>query len=99
MEFGTRKLKLSGRLFMLWGSEMNGPQPIVRRILITNSSNIEFVEYRPTERTLLIGFKNEKEYLYQNFDQQTFDQLLVAQSKGSFVARRIRDKFICRRVK
>lgn len=73
--------------------------PLVDRVPVTNSSNVEFFEYHSEEKTLLIGFKNNKEYSYENFDQKTFDDLLKAQSKGSFVARRIRDKFVCRRVK
>ncbi|MGC4152197.1 MAG: KTSC domain-containing protein [Propionicimonas sp.] len=57
------------------------------------SSAIEKVGYEPSELTLVVMFKGGALYRYAGVPQHLYDQLLTAESKGSFVNRRIKPNF------
>jgi len=77
---------------------MNGPQAKLKRIPI-QSTNLAFVEHNPHAKTLLVGFKNGREYLYNGVEEAVVDKLLEAPSKGSFFYKNIKEEFKCKRIK
>ena len=48
------------------------------------SSSIDFVNYLPIQKALIVGFYSLGCYVYQNVSEEEFLLLLTAQSKGSF---------------
>jgi len=77
---------------------MNGIQVNLKRIPI-QSTNLAFVEHNPYAKTLLVGFKNGREYLYNGVEETVVDSLLAAQSKGSYFFKHIKEEFKCKRMK
>ena len=49
------------------------------------SSNISRVQYDPAKMELLVCFKSGTNQLYRGVDQETFDGLDAAQSKGKYL--------------
>lgn len=55
----------------------------------TISSNIESVQYNPAQMTLIVRFKTGTNKKYSGVDQETFDGLEAAESKGKYLHRHI----------
>lgn len=66
-------------------------QPVV-------SSNIKSVGYNPDSKTLAIEFMNGHVWHYAGVDASVHQQLLAAESKGSYFARSIRRRYTETRV-
>lgn len=57
------------------------------------SSNIERVGYDADRQTLRVVFHSGRGYDYEGVDEQTYAELVAAESKGKFVAARIKPLF------
>lgn len=55
----------------------------VPQMFTIESSNIAAFGYDPATKTLIAEFKNNTVYTYEGVPQETFGQLLAADSKGS----------------
>ena len=59
-----------------------------------DSSNIEAIGYDPEARELHVRFlKSGDTYVYSDVDQAVFDELMQAESKGSYLNRRIKGNY------
>ena len=65
---------------------------------IVSSSNIVSVGYDAASETLEVEFQNGSVYQYYNVGQNTYDELMTAQSKGKFIAYQIKNAFPYSRV-
>lgn len=70
----------------------------MRRLLVTDSSNIAAVGYDPTRSTLLVEFKGGRAYEYANVSPDFFAAFVSAPSIGEYHARNIRAVFAHRRL-
>jgi hypothetical protein len=70
---------------------------MVRRQPVTSSS-IHSVGYDPQSHILEIEFHSDGIYQYEEVDQNIYDALMAAPSKGQYFAERIRDHYAWRRV-
>lgn len=57
------------------------------------SSAIEMVGYEPTEMALIVVFKGGAIYRYSGVPERLYDQLMAAESKGTFVNKLIKPYF------
>ena len=57
------------------------------------STAIEMVGYDPIDMALAVMFKGGATYLYPGVPQHLYDQLTVAESKGSFINKYIKPNF------
>ncbi|WP_296789781.1 KTSC domain-containing protein [uncultured Methanobrevibacter sp.] len=57
------------------------------------SSNLRAVEYNPSTHTLTIWFRNGSVYEYYGVSQNIYDGLLLAQSKGRYHHRYIKNSY------
>ncbi len=62
------------------------------------SSEMSSVGYHPPSGILEIEFKSGAIYQYFIVPKKIYDGLIVAESKGSFFAQNIRDRFVYSRV-
>jgi hypothetical protein len=62
------------------------------------SSNIDSAGYDETTHTLILIFKNGTTYHYEGVPKEEYDNLLNAQSIGSYFSSRIRNKYVTRKV-
>ena len=62
------------------------------------SSNIDSIGYDKTEELLYVRFKNGSLYNYERVPEETFNELMAADSKGSFLARYIKGIYAYNRV-
>ena len=63
-----------------------------------DSSNIEAIGYDPEARELHVRFlKSGDTYVYSDVDLAVFDELMQAESKGSYLNRRIKGNYQYRR--
>ncbi len=69
----------------------------MERIPITSSS-IASAGYSPDGSTLELEYRNGLVYQYFAVPKSVFDSLLAAESKGTFVSKRIRGRYPYRRV-
>ena len=67
------------------------------RVLL-DSAALTSVSFSAERNVLEVEFRNGLIYEYLGVSSSLFEQLLVAQSKGAFVARLIRNRFPYRRV-
>jgi hypothetical protein len=58
-----------------------------------DSSSIEAVGYVPGEARLFVRFVTRKTYMYEGITQETYLELIRAESIGRFFNRRIRDQY------
>ena len=63
------------------------------------SSNVEKVGYDKDTHSLGICFKNGSEYIYPDVEESTYNELMNAESKGSYVANNIKYTYSFRRVR
>jgi hypothetical protein len=63
-----------------------------------DSSSIEAVGYDSENREIYIRFLDGRTYAYSDADKSTFDELLSANSVGSYFNRVIRPNFACRQL-
>lgn len=66
---------------------------MIPEMQFVESKAIEMVGYDPTELALAIMFKGGATYLCPGVPQHLYDQLMVAESKGSFVNKYIKPNF------
>ena len=64
-----------------------------------NSESLCTVGYDPDQRILEAEFVNGTVYRYSNVPRSTFLSLMAADSKGAYFNRRIRDRYVCKKVK
>lgn len=57
------------------------------------SSNLDEVEYDEAVCRLTVSFKNGSAYAYANVPKSVYEQMLKADSVGSYLAKHIRDKY------
>jgi hypothetical protein len=57
------------------------------------SSNLESIGYDAGSCELYVRYKTGETYLYQNVPQQVFDELMAADSKGSYMNRIIKPAY------
>ncbi len=62
------------------------------------SRHVAGVGYDPATQTLQIAFNTGSQYRYKNVPQETYDQMLEAESVGNFHALQIRNRFPFERV-
>ncbi len=63
-----------------------------------DSSNIEAIGYDPEALELHVRFlKSGETYVYSDVNQAVFDELMQAESKGSYLNRRIKGNYQYRR--
>lgn len=68
---------------------------------IVESSNIAALQHDPIQLTMLVAFKNNTFYQYQNVPHDLFDQILKADSVGSAFNKLVKsnpDKFPYKKV-
>lgn len=61
-----------------------------------DSSNIESVGYDGDTRELHVSFVTGKLYIYAEVPEETYAELLSADSKGSYLNREIKPNYECR---
>lgn len=57
---------------------------------VVDSSNIEAIGHDDVARELYVRFRSGKTYVYSEVPAETYNQLLQADSKGSFLNREIK---------
>lgn len=57
------------------------------------SSNIKAIGYHELESTLFVEFKNGKRYAYYNVPEEVYNNLLNANSVGSYYHQNIKGKY------
>lgn len=65
------------------------------------SSSLDVIAYDTGSRTFAVRFKNQEEYLYRNVPETIWEQLLKADSLGSYFSLNIRrrtDQFSWKRI-
>ena len=60
---------------------------------MVDSSTIESVGYDVATRELLVQFVGSKLYAYLDVDEYIFQELLIADSKGSYFNREIKPRY------
>lgn len=70
-------------------------QPQQKKLMkhIVQSTNLDWVAYDETKKTLYVQFKGGGYYSYDDVPKEIFTDLLKASSKGRFFWMKIRDKF------
>jgi len=63
-----------------------------------DSSNIESIGYDAASKILEVEFKNGGIYQYKGIPQEIYNELMEADSVGSFLSRRIKRMFECERI-
>ena len=58
-----------------------------------SSSNVQSIGFDEHSQTLYVDFINGSRYQYFKVPKSIFEQFLVANSKGKFLHRNIKDKF------
>ncbi len=58
-----------------------------------DSTAIKEVGYNPDTFTLTVTFANGEVYEYMNVPQTVFNELMAAESKGSYFQKNIKDKY------
>lgn len=58
-----------------------------------DSTALAWVRYLPAEKRLQVGLRTGKVYDYWEVSEQTFRELLTAESKGRYYNRHIRNDF------
>lgn len=62
-------------------------------MIAVQSTNVEAVGYDDGASALHVRFKNGDTYVYQNVPKQVFEELMAADSKGSYVNRVLRPAY------
>lgn len=63
-----------------------------------DSSNIEQIGYDENDRELWVRFKSGDTYVYSEVPPATYDDIMRADSKGSYLNREIKPNYGCRQV-
>jgi hypothetical protein len=61
-----------------------------------DSSNIEQIGYEETDRELWVRFKSGDTYVYSDVPPATYDDIMRADSKGSYLNREVKPNYGCR---
>ncbi len=59
-------------------------------LIYVDSSNIEAIGYDDDTQELHVKFLSSGYYIYQGVPRQIFDEMMMAQSKGSFLNREVK---------
>jgi hypothetical protein len=62
------------------------------------SSTVKSFTYNPDAETLEVTFTNKQSYRYLEVSQRTANALVKADSKGSFINEKVKDKYSFERV-
>lgn len=62
-------------------------------MIYVDSSNIEAVGYDPETLELHVQFRNGRTYVYYSVEDWTYQELLNAESKGTFLNTRIKPNY------
>lgn len=62
---------------------------ILSETIQVNSSMIKTAKYFKAKRELILKFNNNKQYLYENVPEGTYEGLRAAESKGQFLHRNV----------
>lgn len=62
-------------------------------VLVTDSSNIEKLDYFPKSKHLYIAFRGGKRYRYTGIPRAVWNALVDAESRGKFFSSRIRGQY------
>lgn len=68
-------------------------EKLANQWISVKSSNLSAILYRPDDEELLIRFKSGLEYSYEGVPPEVAQQLLDADSKGIYHARRIKHSY------
>lgn len=60
---------------------------------ITNSSQVEWVNYKEETKTLTITYKPGKKYEYYKIEKRLVEDMLVSESIGKFLNREVKGKY------
>lgn len=60
---------------------------------ITNSSQVEWVNYKEETKTLTITYKPSKRYEYYKIEKRLVEDMLVSESIGKFLNREVKGKY------
>ena len=63
-----------------------------------DSSNIESIGYDAASKILEVEFRNGSIYQYKGISQEIYNELMEADSVGSFLHRIIKNVYACERV-
>ena len=63
-----------------------------------DSSNVEAVGYDAEQYALYVQFLSGATYVYEGVEEEVFEELLEADSKGKFVNRRIKEMYSFQRL-
>lgn len=67
--------------------------------LAVHSSNIRAISYEPETRTLEVEYRNGGIYQYSGVPEPTYQGLMRATSKGSYLHNHIKDKYSFKQVR
>ena len=65
---------------------------------LVKSSNITGIDYNTTTQTLVVLFKNDSLYHYEDVPRLIYDELLKSESIGSTLASKVKGKFNYKKV-
>ena len=80
-------------------NERRDASSVLMEMKTVKSSNIAAVGYSEDKKELRVEFANTGVYQYRDIPKEVFDQMLVAQSVGSFFSKNIRNQFKCVKLK
>lgn len=67
-------------------------------MIFVDSSNIEAIGYDPDQRDLYVQFHGGRTYVYADVPEQTCNEFLHADSKGSYLNREIKSNYVYREI-
>lgn len=67
-------------------------------MIIENSSNIAEVNYNESNRSLTVRFHTGGVYLYESVPQKIYEDLINAESVGSYFYKNVRNHYRARRL-
>lgn len=62
-------------------------------MIFVDSSNVEAIGYDSGQRDLYVQFQGGRTYIYANVSEQTYNEFLRADSKGSYLNREIKPNY------
>lgn len=66
---------------------------VVFEVVDVKSSNVSGIAYKESERLLSISFLNGSRYVYIDIEKEHYEELLKADSIGSYLYRNIKGKY------
>jgi hypothetical protein len=69
------------------------------RMTKVNSTNLDSIGYEKKKKELQVEFKDGARYKFKDVKPDLFKEFQKAESKGSFFAMNIRNKFVTKKIK